>query len=247
MTVSRIVIAGATSAIAQAAARQWARRGATLFLVARDAQKLAAVQADLRARGAQLAGEYIADLRDTAAHEELRARALAGLGTIDALLIAHGSLGEQHASERSAALALDEMQANFASAVSLLTVFANHFEAAGAGTIAAIGSVAGDRGRASNYVYGAAKGGLAIFLAGLRARLAPKGVRVVTIKPGFVDTPMTADFTKGALWSSPERAAAGVVSAMDRGVGVAYVPGYWRWIMLVIRLIPEPIFIRMKL
>jgi short-subunit dehydrogenase len=113
--------------------------------------------------------------------------------------------------------------------------------------IAAIGSVAGDRGRQSNYVYGAAKGGLDILLEGLRHRLAPKGVAVVTIKPGFVDTPMTASFPKGPLWAKPEKVAVDIRRAIDKRRPVTYTPGFWCLIMLVIKSVPRAIFYKTKL
>jgi decaprenylphospho-beta-D-erythro-pentofuranosid-2-ulose 2-reductase len=128
-----------------------------------------------------------------------------------------------------------------------MTDLANRFEQQGSGALAVISSPAGDRGRASNYVYGAAKAAVTVLAAGLRHRLAAKGVRVLTILPGFVDTPMTASFTKGPLWASPERVAADIERALDKGFGSVYTPWFWRWIMLIIRHVPERIFIRTKL
>jgi decaprenylphospho-beta-D-erythro-pentofuranosid-2-ulose 2-reductase len=106
--------------------------------------------------------------------------------------------------------------------------------------------VAGDRGRATNYAYGAAKGALEIFMSGLRQRLHPSGVQVLLVKPGFVDTPMTADFPKGPLWASPERVAQDIVRAMAKGRSVIYTPWFWRWIMLIIRHLPERLFVRLR-
>ena len=131
--------------------------------------------------------------------------------------------------------------------MSLLTILANRLEAQKQGTIAVISSVAGDRGRKSNYVYGTAKGAVSLFLQGLRGRLHPSGVRVVTIKPGFVDTPMTAGIKKNALFASPEAVARGVVSAIDRGRDVVYLPPFWRGVMLIVRAVPEPFFKRLNL
>jgi len=129
----------------------------------------------------------------------------------------------------------------------LLTLLANRFEAQRHGTLAVIGSVAGDRGRQSNYVYGTAKGALAIFLQGLRNRLHPAGVRVLTVKPGFVDTPMTASFKKGPLWAAPEAVAAAIVAAVERGRDVIYTPWFWWGIMTLIKLVPERVFKKLKL
>ena len=113
--------------------------------------------------------------------------------------------------------------------------------------LAVISSPAGERGRASNYVYGAAKAAVTVFASGLRNRLHAKGVRVITILPGFVDTPMTAQLAKGPLWAPPERVARDIVHALESGFGVVYTPGFWRWIMSAIRHVPERLFVRMKL
>ena len=247
MTIERIVIFGATSAIAQATARRLAARGARLHLVARDPAKLEAVRADLAARGSPAVTTSLADLDDVERHRALIDEAEGALAPIDAAIIAQGTLPDQRACESDFALAASAMHTNFIAPAALAAELANRFEVKGSGTIVAISSVAGDRGRASNYVYGAAKGALSIFLQGLRARLHDKGVRVVTVKPGFVDTPMTASFAKGVLWSSPERIAAGIVKAMERGTPEVYLPWFWRPIMFVLRHLPESIFVRLKI
>lgn len=144
-------------------------------------------------------------------------------------------------------MAMMELQTNFTTVVSLLTLLANLFERQGRGSIAVISSVAGDRGRQSNYVYGAAKGALTIYLQGLRNRLAKANVHVLTIKPGFVDTPMTRDFKKGLLWVGPDVIARGIVKAIDKRKDVAYLPFFWRYIMFIIKIIPERIFKRLSL
>jgi len=243
----RVFIAGATSAIAQAVGRRLAARGARLFLVARDAGKLGMVESDLRARGAKWIGCAIADLEGIEGHDALVARALEAMGGIEIALIAHGVLPDQAACEANAQPMRAAIHANFVSAASLAGALARRLEGRGPATIAVIGSVAGDRGRRGNYVYGAAKGGLAIYLEGLRHRLHGCGVNVLTVKPGFVDTPMTSAFAKGPLWASPDRVARGIVRAIDRGSRVAYVPWFWRPIMGVIRAIPDRIFLRTRL
>lgn len=246
----RIVILGATSAIAAACARLWVARGNSLFLVGRNANKLESLLADLRVRGSpeqQIAG-MAADLNDFHRHEEIFDRAEQDLGGLDVVLIAHGTLSEQRACEQSVELTMQEIRTNALSVISLLTIAANKMEVQGSGTLAVISSVAGDRGRQSNYVYGAAKGMVTLFMQGLRNRLARRGVAVVTIKPGFVDTPMTAHIDKkGALWASPETIARGIVDAVEKGRDVVYLPRIWRLIMLIIRHIPEGIFKRMSL
>ena len=243
-----VLVFGATSAIAHATARRLVERGCQVFAVGRNEDKLAAVLADLRVRGGpgrNIAGVR-ADLDDLASYGALYAAAKQELGSIDVVLIAHGSLPDQKACEASPEALLAALHTNATSAIVLASMAAEHV--ADGGTIAAIGSVAGDRGRQSNYVYGAAKGMLALFLQGLRNRLAGRGIQVLTIKPGFVDTPMTAGFErKGLLWASPDRVAAGIVRAIERRRDVVYLPWFWRPIMLVIQHVPERVFKRLSL
>lgn len=243
----RIFIAGATSAIAQETARRWAARGDSLFLVGRNREKLEAIADDLRVRGAKQVEHEVRDLRELAGHEELVALAAQKLGGLDTALIAHGTLGDQKKAEADFSAAEEEIRNNFLSAASLLTVLANRFEAQKKGDIAVISSVAGDRGRQSNYVYGSAKAALSAFASGLRNRLHKHGVTVTTIKPGFVDTPMTAHVPKGPLFASPGKVADGIVRAVDQRKSVVYLPGFWRGIMAIIRAIPERIFQRLSL
>ncbi len=245
--MNNTLIIGATSAIAEALARRLAATGDALFLVARDGGKLEAVAADLRNRGAAKVASASLEALDYARHGPVVAEAIAALGGLDRVVIAYGTLPDQNACAQSAELTQREFELNATSIISLLTPLANHFEKRGRGTIAVISSVAGDRGRQSNYVYGAAKGALNRFLEGLRNRLGPAGVRVVTVKPGFVDTPMTSAFKKGALWATPDRVARDIERALERGSETLYTPWFWRWIMLIIRHIPEFIFKRMKL
>lgn len=243
----KVLIVGATSAIAEATARRFAERGERLFLIARNGARLSAVAADLRVRGAVAVGEAVADLNDFERHPELIAQARTAMGGLDTILIAHGSLSDQKACERSVEATMRDLQTNFLSAVSLLTHIANDFETQGHGCIAVISSVAGDRGRMSNYVYGTAKGALTIFMQGLRQRLFRAGVQVLTIKPGFVDTPMTREFKKGLLWVGPDHIARGIVRAIDTNKSVVYLPGFWRGIMAGITAIPERVFVRLSL
>ncbi len=243
----RILIIGATSAIAEATARVFAARGDSLYLVARNEARLAAVAADLSVRGSSRVGTDVLDANDLEGHEAMLARAESFLTGIDVVLIAHGTLSDQKACERSVPLTLQEINTNALSVVALLTRVANTLEQRHSGTIAVISSVAGDRGRGSNYVYGSAKALVTAFLSGLRQRLAKSGVNVVTIKPGFVDTPMTAAFAKGPLWARPEKVAEGIARAVDRRPGTVYLPGFWRPIMMVIRAIPESLFLRLSL
>jgi hypothetical protein len=248
--MKNVVIFGANSAIAAACARLWVAQGCNLFLVGRNKANLQNLIADLRVRAS--ADQHIegmsADLNDLDRHGELFAQAEQQIGAMDIVLVAHGSLPDQKVCEQSVVKTIEEMSTNALSVVSLLTLAANRMEAQGAGVIAAISSVAGDRGRQSNYIYGAAKGMVSLFMQGMRNRLAQKGVAVVTIKPGFVDTPMTSHFEKkGVLWVQPETIAKDIVRVVERRCDVVYLPGIWRWIMLIIKHIPEAIFKRLSL
>jgi short-subunit dehydrogenase len=245
--MSRILIIGATSAIAQAFGRLCVQRGDEMFLVARDPAKLKILAADLQVRGAKKIGMLVADAKDFERHGPMFEAARQELGDVDTVLIAHGVLGDQRAAERDFGLAEQAYKINFLSVVSMLTPISAYFEARRRGTIAVISSVAGERGRQSNFIYGSAKAGLSVYLAGLRNRLYPSGVRVLTIKPGFVDTPMTANLRKGMLFASPEKVASDISRAIGKGRDVLYTRAIWFWIMAVIRLIPETVFKRLKL
>ena len=243
-----ILILGATSAIAEATARRFAAAGARFYLVGRNAEKLAAIARDLEIRSGRPVQSESLDLDRLDQHPALLDRAAQALGGIDIALIAHGTLPDQDACQQSVATTLAAIHTNALSIISLATLLANLFEARGQGVLVAIGSVAGDRGRQSNYVYGAAKGMVGLFLQGLRNRLNGKGIQVITVKPGFVDTPMTAAFEKkGLLWAQPDQIAKGIVAAVERRRDVVYLPWFWRWIMLLILHIPEGVFKRMKL
>lgn len=244
-----VLILGATSTIAEHAARQLVARGANVFCVGRDGRKLAAITRDLQIRAPRAnVGSKTMDLCDYDAHEAMLNEAQAALGGLDGVLIAHGTLPDQKACEASVAATRHEIETNALSVISLLTHLGNRFEHHGGGVIAVISSVAGDRGRQSNYVYGCAKGMVTIFLQGLRNRLYRHGTDVVTIKPGFVDTPMTDGFDKsGPLWAKPDVVAAGIVKAMRKGRQEVYLPWFWWGIMQIIRHIPEFIFKRLSL
>jgi decaprenylphospho-beta-D-erythro-pentofuranosid-2-ulose 2-reductase len=243
----KILIIGAASAIAEATARQFAEAGDALFLVARNQDRLNILAEDLRVRGAATVSSFTLDVLDYDLHKPALEAAIAVMGGVDIALLAHGSLPHQKDCEEQFDVARRELEVNAISSISLLTHIANYFEEQQQGTIVAISSVAGDRGRQSNYLYGAAKGALTIFLQGLRNRLFRSGVSVITIKPGFVDTPMTAEFTKGALWAKPEKIADVIVRSIDKKRDVVYAPWFWQIIMWVIKLIPESIFKRLSL
>jgi len=242
-----VMIVGASSAIAEAAARCFAGDGDRLYLLARDEKKLESIAADLRVRGADKVDFQIFEANAFDSHDAVIAAAAESLGGLDTVLIAYGTLPEQSACEADYVVTLEAMTTNALSVISLLTRLANRFESQRQGTLAVISSVAGDRGRKSNYVYGTAKSAVSTFLDGLRNRLYGSGVNVVTAKPGFVDTPMTASFDKGLLWAQPEAVGRGIHRAIVRGKDVVYLPGFWYLIMLIIRHIPETVFKRLSL
>ena len=243
-----ILIVGATSAIAEATARRLAAMGTRFYLVGRNAEKLAAIARDLEIRSGQPVQAETLDLDHLQHHPALLERATQALDGIDLALIAHGTLPDQAACQQSVDAALAAIHTNALSVISLAGLLANTFEARGRGALVVIGSVAGDRGRQSNYVYGAAKGMVGLFLQGLRNRLSAKGVQVITVKPGFVDTPMTAAFDKkGFLWAQPDQIAQGIVNAVEHRRDVVYLPWFWRWIMLAICHVPERLFKKLKL
>jgi len=239
----RVVIFGATSAIAVEVARAYAARGARLFLVARHAERLAALVAEL---GPACAGSAAADLTDFERAGELVDRARVALGELDVAVIAQGYLGDQLASERELVEARRIFATNLMSVIALAIPLANYFETRGAGHLAVLGSVAGERGRPRNYTYGAAKGALTVYLQGVRARLAGRGVGVHLIKLGPVDTPMTVAHRKHVLFARPPGVANAIVRAIDAGRGEAYVPWFWQVIMAVVRAVPDALFRRIR-
>ncbi|HTI14972.1 MAG TPA: SDR family oxidoreductase [Dictyobacter sp.] len=243
----KVVIIGASSAIAHETAKCFARDGADLFLVGRSDEKLAVVADDLRVRGAKNVTTHVQDVADLDSHEDLLQQAITVLGGMDVLYIAHGTLSDQQKSERSVAETLKELNTNGLSVISLLTIAANYFEQQRHGCIAVISSVAGDRGRKSNYVYGTAKAAVSTFLQGLRNRLASSGVTVVTVKPGFVATPMTAHLKQGPLFADAQKVGEGIYNAIQKKKDIVYLPGFWRVIMFVIKSIPEGIFKKLPL
>jgi decaprenylphospho-beta-D-erythro-pentofuranosid-2-ulose 2-reductase len=242
----RILIVGATSAIATEVARAFAEHGASLILTGRKPERLAALADDLAVRGAAAVETAVLDVLATESHTGVVERAFAP-GRLDVAVIAHGTLPDQTRCQESAAETVRALEVNFTATAALLTLLANRFEAQGGGVIAVITSVAGDRGRQSNYVYGAAKGGLAVFLQGLRNRLHHRGVSVVTLKPGFVDTPMTAEVSKNPLFTTARRAGRAIHSAIEGRRDVAYIPWFWRPIMALVTSLPESVFKRLRL
>jgi decaprenylphospho-beta-D-erythro-pentofuranosid-2-ulose 2-reductase len=244
---STVLVLGATSSIAIATMRRLAARNTHFMLVARHSDRVMAVAQDLLTRGAATVDTWVMDLDDTAAHPEMLAIAAERLGKIDLALISHGVLGDQQAAEADFEVAAAILHTNFISTVSLLTWLGNYFQAQQGGALAVVSSVAGDRGRKSNYVYGASKGALNIFLEGMRNRIDRDGVQVLTIKPGFVATPMTAHVAHNALFATPDQVARGILKAVEQRRDVAYLPWFWAWIMLLVRAIPGSRFKKMNM
>jgi decaprenylphospho-beta-D-erythro-pentofuranosid-2-ulose 2-reductase len=245
--MKKVVVLGATSGIALEVQRQLASRSCELLLVARSPQRLTEVHADLLVRGAPRVLTYSADLSCIAQHDGIFEFARREFPDFDAVFLAYGSMHDQKVSETSIQVLVEELQVNFVSAATILTLFAGDLERRRMGCIAAITSVAGDRGRRSNYVYGSAKGGLSLFLQGLRSRLYPVGVRVITIKPGRVQTPMTDHLPNAGRFADPRQVARDIVRSLERhSPEVLYTPRIWRYIMIAVRLIPETIFKRLS-
>jgi short-subunit dehydrogenase len=245
-----LLLVGAASGIAKALAHVLAERGCRLILAARNLEELERISADLKVRhGADVAIERF-DALDFDGHEAFVDRAMThARDRLDGVIVCHGYLPDQKRAEKDFAEARRTIDVNFLSVASVLERFAARFEEQGRGVLAAISSVAGDRGRQSNYLYGASKAGLSVYLQGLRNRLYRRGVHVLTIKPGFVDTPMTHGRIdpRSPLVVSPERVAKAIDRALRRRRNEIYAPWFWRVILLVIRQIPESLFKRLKL
>lgn len=245
---ARIIALGALSAMGEATLRLYAQDGARIVVAGRNEERLKAVARDLEARGATSVVTWTLDL---AAHgdtdAELRRMALS-IGGLDGVLLFYGTLGEHATAEKDIGAARQILDVNFTSAAEWCLAAANHIEKQMHGSLVVVGSVAGDRGRQSNYIYGAAKAGLGVLVQGLAHRLARCGGHAVLVKPGFVDTPMTANIAKGGpLWAQPEAVAAIIKRRATKGGPVVYAPGFWRWIMMVIKAVPAPVFHKTKL
>lgn len=243
----RVLVLGATSGIAQAVARVYAADGARLALVARSAEHLAAVASDLAVRGAEVVLQRTADFRELERHRRLVSEAEAALDGLDVVLVAQGILPDQRSCQDDPRRAVASWEVNFVSAASLMEAAAERMAVARRGTLGVLSSVAGERGRADNYVYGASKAALTAYAGGLGHRLRGSGVTVVTIKPGPVDTPMTAGRKRTArLVADVDVVGRRIHAALERGARMLYVPGKWRWIMAVIRVLPTRLFERLK-
>ena len=246
--MSKILILGATSAIAQAYARRRAAQGASFILAGRREDRLAANAADLIACGAKAADVFAADLAAVEQVDDSLRTIKARFGEPDEVFLAYGTLGEQTAAEQDLAQARVMLDTNYTSAALWILGLIRDKRAGRALTIVGIGSVAGDRGRAKNYIYGSTKAALDRFLEGLTHKHDGSNIRIVRVRPGFVDTPMTAGMQKGGpLWATPDQVAVDIERAVNKGKRVVYTPWFWWVIMMIIRHLPWFVFRRLKI
>ncbi len=246
-SVKKILVFGATSAIAHEAMKLFASDNCEFYLVARDPTKLTIVADDLRARGGVIVGTESYDFCE---HNQLTAsmtNATDALKSIDLVFVAHGQLPDQRTMEQDAAALSQSININYTSNAVICMAAISQLEQQGHGKLAVISSVAGDRGRKSNYAYGATKSGLSTMLEGLSGRTANSNINIINIKPGMIDTPMTSSMSKGALWASPAAIAPAIYKAIQSSKSVVYVPGYWRFIMLIIKLMPAKILYKLPI
>jgi decaprenylphospho-beta-D-erythro-pentofuranosid-2-ulose 2-reductase len=245
--MKNVLVLGATSGIAQAIVRQLANEGVNLVLAGRSVDELNRLQRDLgvRHKGEYHTAKFEATSYET--HTPFFEECVRKLGHLDGVVLCYGYMGDQQIAQRDSNMAKEIIDVNYTSCVSILHLAAQYFESREAGFICAISSVAGDRGRQSNYMYGSAKGALSLYLQGLRNRLAKSGVNVLTVKPGFVDTKMTFGQEGLFLVAKPERVAKDIIKAIRKNKSILYTPFFWRWIMLIIKSIPEKIFKRLSL
>ena len=246
MTSTPVLVIGATSAIARAVAEEFASRGQNLYLAGRDLPELWRLASDFEIRHGVSVQVGVVDAEDFTAHGEFVKHVVKRAGGLAGVVVALGYLGDQSAVEQNPRDCVDVVTRNYSGAMSLLLHLANHFEETRTGFVIGISSIAGDRGRVKNYVYGSAKAGMSAFLQGLRARLHKVGVHVMTVKPGFVDTSMTYGMDGLMMLATPEDVGKQIVRALERRKDIAYVPGIWKWVMLAVRTIPERIFKKMK-
>lgn len=234
--------------MARAVAEELARRGNALDLAGRDLEDLERTAADLAIRYEVQARAISFDALDLKSHTSFAQKILTEPGsTLEGVILLFGTMTDQKEAEQDFRQAELMIAGNYTGAASILGYFANAFEVRKSGVIVGVSSVAGDRGRQSNYIYGSAKGALSLYLQGLRNRLFHSGVRVITVKPGFVDTAMTYGLKLPPIVAPPSRVARDICRAMDGQADVVYTPFFWRYIMLIIQHIPEFVFKRLKL
>lgn len=243
----KVVLLGATKGMGRAVARKLAQRDAAIFLLGRDQDELERSALDLENRGAKHRIEYgFCDLLQPKSFEPALAQASETLGGIDVVVVTAGLFGTQEDLEVDSAQAARLLTADFTSTVLFCEAARKRLLEQGGGTLCVFSSVAGDRGRSKVVLYGAAKAGLSTYLEGLDHRYRLAGLRTVCVKPGFVRTAMTSDLEAPPFAGDPEAIAARVVRAIERGTPLVYVPGIWRWILFVIRMLPRFVMRRIK-
>lgn len=246
--MKNVWIVGATSDVALATADLLAAKGYNLILGGRRLEPLTAKAEELSKKYSIQAVAHPFDGLDYASHQESLRKAVEAFGSLDGVIVAHGYLGDQKKGEKEWEEAERILHTNYTSKVSVLNHVANYMEEKKSGWICCISSVAGDRGRQSNYLYGSAKGAASLYLQGLRNRLAKSGVHVVTVKPGFIATKMTKELNlQGPLVATPEKVAKDIVRAIEKKKNVVYTPWFWRGIMRIVKSIPEFIFKKMSM
>lgn len=246
--MKRVLVVGATSGIGFACSRLWAMQGCRLFLVGRTAAHLDLAAHDARVRGAASVDTFLMDATDASAYDSLIQAVVRAFGQMDVALVSYGTWPDQKACEQNVGLAMQSFALNADTTIGLLTALGAHFERQGCGTLAVVSSVAGDRGRPSNYLYGSAKAAVSSFCEGLRARLFKSGVHVMTVKPGLVDTPMLAERAVPAiLVVRPKVVAKDILSGIERRANVVYSPSFWAWVMWGVRMLPQWLFKRLSL
>lgn len=245
--MTTVAVIGATSGIANATMRLWAARGAHLRLVGRDAERLKLAEQDLMVRGAGSVAVFVREVDSAAAVDEI-VQWVFGDGTVDVVLVAFGTMPSQEAADADLEVAEELLRVNGTLALLTAQAMAVRLMAQGAGALCVIGSVSGDRGRQSNYLYGAAKAMVATGVAGLQHRTAGSPVHVTLVKPGPTETPMTDHLRGGPMsLAKVETVARDIVEAVDAGRPVVYTPRKWRLIMTIIRLLPRQVFHRTRL
>lgn len=242
-----VAVLGVTSAIARATANAFAEAGHPIVVAARDESELDRIASDIRVRYGVEVKSVVFDAADYASTESLCDRCIEACETLAGVIVGFGFMDEQAAGQADSEVIRKTVNANLTESAVMLERFAAHFEDQGAGFIVGIASVAGDRGRQSNYIYGSSKAGFTTYLQGLRNRLDKQGVRVLTVKPGFVDTKMTFGLPGLFLVATPESVGQTIHRAVQREKDMIYVPWFWRYILLIIRAIPERVFKRMSL
>jgi decaprenylphospho-beta-D-erythro-pentofuranosid-2-ulose 2-reductase len=248
LTMENVLILGATSGIGKSMASYFGSQGANLILAGRDKSELNLIARDIELRYAVIVHVLFFEALDFKSHEDFFKDCLEIYPSLDGVFLSYGYMVDQEEAAIDFDSANKMMNINYNSPVSILNIIANHFEEQGKGFICVISSVAGDRGRQSNYIYGSSKAALSVYLQGLRNRLSKSNVFVITVKPGFVDTQMTYGILKDSpLVAKPEQVSKSIYQAIQKKKDVAYTPAFWEYIMLIIKNIPEKIFKRMSL